>query len=106
MDSGPAPTNSTPESPTTVLGTEEMRYVRARSGKPVTSTASTLMRGLSTANWIARRTARGQYGQPGVEKTRRRRSRSSAASAVRVGSESRLAPRETSRTASTRLPNS
>jgi hypothetical protein len=72
----------------------------------VTSIASARTRGLSIANWMARRTARGQYGQVGVEKTRSVTSLSSAASAARVSSERLLAPRETSRIASTRLPNS
>ena len=63
-------------------------------------------RGLSIANWTARRTARGQNGQVGVENTRTRTSRSSWASAAFVASPSRLAPRETSMIDSTRLPNS
>ena len=105
MVSGPAPTNST-SSPTTVLGTEETWYLRARSGYPVTSTPSAVMRSLSIAKRKARRTARGQWGQVGVEKTWMWRGRDSAWSASRVSGPRPLSPRETSRMASMRVPNS
>jgi len=105
MLSGPAPTNSW-ASPTTVLGTDETWYFCASSGYPVTSMPSAVMRSLSIANLKARRTARGQYGQVGVEKTWTWMGRSTSLSAARVGSLSPLWPVETSRMASTRVPNS
>src|SRR6185503_20856224 len=57
--SGPAPTNSW-VSPTTVLGTDDTLYLRARSGNPVTSTPSARMWSFSRAKRKARRTTRGQ----------------------------------------------
>ncbi len=105
MASGPAPTNSW-LSPTTVLGTDETWYFWASSGNPVTSTPSAVMESLSIANLKARRTARGQYGQVGVEKTWTWTSLVTSASAFFVSSPRPLSPPETSMIASTRDPNS
>ena len=93
-------------SPTTVFGTDEIRYRLASSGKLVTSTPSALILSLSIANRNARRTARGQNGQVGVENTWRCTGRARSASAMRVSADKPLSPRETSRTASTSVPNS
>jgi hypothetical protein len=105
IDSGPAPTNST-DSPTTVLGTDETRYRCARSGNPVTSTPSAVMGSLSIAKRKARRTARGQCGQVGVEKTWMCTGWRSSPRAARVSAVRPLSPEETSRIASTSVPNS
>jgi hypothetical protein len=105
MASGPAPTNSW-VSPTTVLGTDEMWYFCARSGKPVTSTPSAVIWSDSIANLKARRTARGQYGQVGVEKTWTWMGLVTSASAFFVASPRPLSPADTSRIASTSVPNS
>jgi hypothetical protein len=105
MASGPAPTNST-ASPTTVLGTEDTRYFRASSGYPVTSTPSEVILSLSSANWKARRTARGQCGQVGVEKTWMWTGCVKAARPARVSSPRPLFPPDTSRMASMSEPNS
>ena len=105
MDSGPDPTNSC-VSPTTVLGTDEMWYFIARSENPVTSTPSAVIWSLSIANLKARRTARGQYGQVGVEKTLMWTSLPRMASDALVSSASAGSPVETRIMESIRLLNS
>ncbi len=67
---------------------------------------SAVILSLSIANLKARRTARGQYGQVGVEKTWTWTGFAISFSAARVGSLSPLSPLETSRMASTSVPNS
>jgi hypothetical protein len=52
-----------------VFGTPVMRYLRARSGNSVASTANAMMFGLANAISLARATALGQCGQVGVENT-------------------------------------
>jgi len=90
----------------TILGTAMTRYARESSGNSVASMAVAVMRSDATAMCCARRTARGQCGQVGVEKTLICTSPARAASELLVASESWGAPVEATIMASIRLLNS
>ena len=90
----------------TIFGTAMTRYDRDSSGNSVASIAIALTRSDATAMCCARRTARGQYGQVGVEKTLISTSLASPASEVFVASLSAGSPDEATMIASIRLLNS
>ena len=90
----------------TTFGTAITWYERESSGNSVASIAIERTLSEATAMCCARRTARGQYGQVGVEKTLMSTSDSRPASAVFVSSESAVSPVEAIAIASIRLPNS
>ena len=90
----------------TILGTAITRYERERSGNSVASMAVAVTRSDATAMCCARRTARGQYGQVGVEKTLMCTSPVSPASEALVASVSCGSPLEATMIASIRLLNS
>ncbi len=79
---------------------------RARSGNSVASTANDVICGLANAISLARLTARGQYGQLGVVKTRMVRGASTAARRARLASDRCDAPPPARRIASTSDTNS
>src|SRR5438067_3848593 len=103
--SGSAPSNPT-RSLMTILGTAITRYERERSGNSVASMAVAVTRSDATAMCCARRTARGQYGRVGVEKTLISTSPASVASEDFVSAISDASPLDTAMIESMRLLNS
>lgn len=103
--SGTAPSKET-RSLMTIFGTPITRWARASSGNSVASIAVERIRSDATDMCCARRTARGQYGQVGVEKTLISTSASSVASEDFVASLSAGSPLEATMIASIKLENS
>lgn len=85
----------------TVLGTPETRKRRTRSGYSTAEIDAAVMWSLSSASCHPRRTARGQWGQVGVEKICSARGPSSVATSEREVSDS-----PESRTEASRMPSS
>jgi hypothetical protein len=90
----------------TIFGTAETRYARLSSGNSVASIAVARTRSDATAMCCARRTARGQYGQVGVENTLMSTSEPSVLSDAFVSSDSDGSPLEATIMASIRFENS
>ena len=90
----------------TTYGTALTRYARDSSGNSVASTAVAVTRSDAIAICCARRTARGQYGQVGVEKTLMCTSPASVASEALLSAVSEASPLDTATIESIRLLNS
>lgn len=90
----------------TIFGTAMTWFARESSGNSVASMATARTLSEAIAMCCARRTARGQYGQVGVEKTLISTFAGSAASEAFVSSLSAASPRETAMVESIRLLNS
>jgi len=84
----------------TVFGTPDTRKRRTSSGYSTAEIAAVVIRSLSTASCHPRRTARGQCGHVGVEKTCSARGSVSVATSSRDSSDSPESPAEASRTPS------
>ena len=90
----------------TVLGTPEMRKRRTRSGYSTAEIAAVVTWSLSIASCQPRRTARGQWGQVGVEKICSARGPSSVATRARESSDRPESAADASRMPSSSESNS